>query len=657
MAPFGCLIALLLAIAPRALLMLAWVVADRWVLVWEGHVLLPTLGIAFMPYTTIMYLLVWTPNGVAGFAWMWLLLGVLLDLAIWALGLLNRQATEGHLDRSRRFASRAAGASLRSFRRLVRRCARALVTTPISVWILLLIALLLRLAGVAFGLPQQLDPDERIFVQGALRMLTDGDLDPGWYGGPASTLMGGLAILYGAYGAMGVLAGTFETVADVGSAYLADASHFLVIGRVFTAFAGAVVVLLTYAVSRQLRVSVFWSIVAMATVTLSPVMVKYSLVVRMDMFQIAFIMLVLLMVLKAMTRPTLGKFVLAGLFLGLAVASKYPGILAVVPIIAAAVVLTGRGRITWTLALVYLTCAAVASLVAVLVVAPYLFLDPEGVLAHVRNEARSAHLGATGDGFVSNLWRYLTEALPQALGVPGAVVAILGVASMALTRRAWLTTLFFLAYLVFISLLALWWVRWALPVIPVAAIGAVHVAGRIESQRIRLVRGAWLHGMRVAVVGLLVIPLLSPTASLVWARLTNDDVRIGATEWLESNVPRGSTLVVESYTPQVSSDDYHLLVARSGSLIPWPELSDQLRPAWAGILGHELRERSPGSLAEEIEANDADYVLLSTFAKRYRAEAEDYPNELAVYEMLLDAYPTVQTFGDDQIIVLSTGDP
>ncbi len=37
---------------------------------------------------------------------------------------------------------------------------------------------------------------------------------------------------------------------------------------------------------------------------------------------------------------------------------------------------------------------------------------------------------------------------------------------------------------------------------------------------------------------------------------------------------------------------------------------------------------------------------------RYGAEREDYPDEWAVYETLLEEYPTVKTFRDGEIVVL-----
>ena len=59
----GCLLAFGIAVAPRAVLILAWIFSDRWPIVWSGDILVPLLGIAFAPFTTVMYMLSWSPTG------------------------------------------------------------------------------------------------------------------------------------------------------------------------------------------------------------------------------------------------------------------------------------------------------------------------------------------------------------------------------------------------------------------------------------------------------------------------------------------------------------------------------------------------------------------------------------------------------------------
>lgn len=81
----GCLLAFSIAVAPRVVLVLAWIFSDRWQVVWQNDWVMPLLGIIFLPFTTIMYMLTWTfTGGIEGWDWMWILLGLILDLSKWA---------------------------------------------------------------------------------------------------------------------------------------------------------------------------------------------------------------------------------------------------------------------------------------------------------------------------------------------------------------------------------------------------------------------------------------------------------------------------------------------------------------------------------------------------------------------------------------------
>jgi hypothetical protein len=79
----GCLLAMAAAVAPRLVLLFMWLVGPR-VNAAFNNFLVPLLGFIFLPYTTIMYVLVWSPGiGVVGWDWIWVLLGVGLDIMKW----------------------------------------------------------------------------------------------------------------------------------------------------------------------------------------------------------------------------------------------------------------------------------------------------------------------------------------------------------------------------------------------------------------------------------------------------------------------------------------------------------------------------------------------------------------------------------------------
>ena len=93
----GCLLAMAAAVAPRLVLILAWLVSERWDVVWGGNWFWPLLGIIFLPYTTVMYLLAWSPGiGIYGWDWLWIGLGVLLDIMKWGQIAHNRRGVPGY---------------------------------------------------------------------------------------------------------------------------------------------------------------------------------------------------------------------------------------------------------------------------------------------------------------------------------------------------------------------------------------------------------------------------------------------------------------------------------------------------------------------------------------------------------------------------------
>lgn len=93
----GCLMAMGIAIAPRLALILAWIFGDRWDLVWQGNWFLPLLGIIFAPFTTVMYMLAWSPvTGVSGWEWIWVGLGAVLDIMHWSSVINYRRDVPGY---------------------------------------------------------------------------------------------------------------------------------------------------------------------------------------------------------------------------------------------------------------------------------------------------------------------------------------------------------------------------------------------------------------------------------------------------------------------------------------------------------------------------------------------------------------------------------
>ena len=81
-----CLFALFAVFAPRVLDIILWIARPTLFLApFNGGWFLPLLGIIFLPFTTLMYVLLWTPGiGLTGGDWIWLILAVFCDLSHYA---------------------------------------------------------------------------------------------------------------------------------------------------------------------------------------------------------------------------------------------------------------------------------------------------------------------------------------------------------------------------------------------------------------------------------------------------------------------------------------------------------------------------------------------------------------------------------------------
>ncbi len=80
-----CFFTVLLFLGPRAGILIWWLVAmERWERAFDNF-LIPFLGFLFVPWTTLMYVIVF-PGGVTGFDWIWLGLGLLADIGMYAGG-------------------------------------------------------------------------------------------------------------------------------------------------------------------------------------------------------------------------------------------------------------------------------------------------------------------------------------------------------------------------------------------------------------------------------------------------------------------------------------------------------------------------------------------------------------------------------------------
>jgi hypothetical protein len=95
----GCVFVLLGALVPRFLVFLIWLARPAFVNAAFDTFIVPLLGFIFLPFTTLMYLIVFTPGvGISGSDWIWIAIAVVLDVAHLAASATDRRYRPGMND-------------------------------------------------------------------------------------------------------------------------------------------------------------------------------------------------------------------------------------------------------------------------------------------------------------------------------------------------------------------------------------------------------------------------------------------------------------------------------------------------------------------------------------------------------------------------------
>src|SRR2546421_9284386 len=94
----GCLFVIFAGAFPRLAVLFIWLARPAlFGAAFGGAWLWPLLGVIFLPLTTLMYVLLWGPNGIVGFDWFWLALAFILDIGGMASsGYANRDRVPGY---------------------------------------------------------------------------------------------------------------------------------------------------------------------------------------------------------------------------------------------------------------------------------------------------------------------------------------------------------------------------------------------------------------------------------------------------------------------------------------------------------------------------------------------------------------------------------
>ena len=552
--------------------------------------------------------------------------------------------------------------------------------------VVLLAGLGLRLWGVRQGLPYPYNTDEaQHFVPHAVEMFRKSTLNPHYFANPP-------AFTYLLHFLFRLWYGSPEGVVR---ALELHPEGVYTLARVVVALLGTGSLWLLYATGARLF-SRAVGLLAAAIEAVAFLPVFYAHLALNDVPTLFPLTLSLLGSAGVLRKGRRRDYLLAGVGLGLACASKYTAGIVLLPLLAAAtarylnVEADARAYIAGRRAAIGLLLAGLAALLAFLVANPYAVLDYgdfHAELVHQSTLSAEAQgkLGAPKEG---GLLYYLWT-LTWGLGWVPALAALGGM--LAVWRRErWLGLMLVPAPLLFLLLMGLegrYFGRWLLPIFPILCLLAAFFASLLVEETVRLARGRYRRpsgsglsergghpgggaeagavsaatgadgagrsrsrGIRIAVTALLVTALLAQ--GLVYSVhsglvLSRADTRTLTRAWLVAHVPKGAPIVAEPVSPDEWAREVIPGTSTAGNPYRWPKYASlfsrisaggELEPASSqprevGIEDY-VRTLAP-SLIGYYERNDYCWVVSgSTQSGRAFADPRAVPLAIAYYAAL-----------------------
>ncbi|OOY34895.1 hypothetical protein BOV88_07155 [Solemya velum gill symbiont] len=508
------------------------------------------------------------------------------------------------------------------------------------IWIILLLAVAFQLPGIFHGLPYYLNIDETYRITTVLGMLQKETLNPEWFGHPAQTIIYSLWLLYQLVYILGSWTGYFDSITEFLVFLSQNPEYVLIPGRVLVFTATILVVYLTYRIGSLFNQYV--GLFAAAVVAVSPLLVSQgSLIRNSDIVMALFALLALYFALKAMESSSARDYFLSGIGIGLATATKYPGVIAaILPVVA--YVTTFRMNMS---RIHLILISAIGSIFAAFMVGPYLFLDFDRTLSFISNEARSVHLSATSEGFFPDLVWLLDKLAFSGIGLACILLALFGLVSGLRTnpKKTALVASFPIVLLIFYAGLDLRWDRWIISMIPFSAILAGMGYWSISEKVSGYIKSGSSKSAFTFIFALILISHPAYASLKAFNNKIIPSTRVIAAKWITENVPQGSGFLVEMHGPQLSLSKYRFFEVfrnRKAIFVQQVRKGSQFSSNYIPNTRYGRFAGAPQKRLQQVLKNKRiNYVVLTEFHERYIKEQARLGGQepfLRIYERLFE---------------------
>jgi 4-amino-4-deoxy-L-arabinose transferase-like glycosyltransferase len=545
---------------------------------------------------------------------------------------------------------------------------------------IVLIAFMLRVWGISWGMPMILEEaTPTMEAWGIWSTIGEGnpDFNPHFFNYPSFSIylqmiLQGLAFLFQRIFQDGHELKFFLFVKTV------HPSLFIYIGRITSvAFSSATVGILYLIIKRIIDARA--ALMAAIFLAIIPFHINESRFIQTDLQLGFFMTLSVLMALKIAENRRLRDYISYGAVLGLATATKYPGLFSIISLVPAHIATVRHEGKGWIAALTdrRLLVGLVTAAIIFFCVSPYCLLDISSFWKDILYEQR--HMGAShflpdsieGKAFGYYFWQVLMPDLGPIMmflflagifivwvpvnrfaGKPNPSPPVDSKVKAYSGRTPMIVfSLFPTAYLLIVGSWSMRAPRYLIPLAPFAVGLTVICLYRIMdifkvSPRLR----------NILIPAMFLLGLIQPASKGISAALITEDTRSVARKWIDQNLPSQSLVAKETLTPDLwtaekLSKAYHgfsMLGGETGE----KETRELSRIKTFRIVDIPLYVDFPEGSAPYYDIRlyrPVDYIITSSsVSKRYTSKPYKFPIHKVFYKNLEKYWKRVTTFTPDR---------
>ena len=494
---------------------------------------------------------------------------------------------------------------------------KKVTNSQICLGLILLLAFLVRVWGVGFGLPAKHFIDEEGQIYGALYAAYS-RLQPVRFM-YASFVPYLLLAEYGTVFIIGKISGIYLAPFDFLVAYIRDPSNLFLLGRLTMVVAGTLSVWLIWKIGKKFY-SKTSGLVAAGFLAIIFLHVKESHYVKQDVISTLFILMSFYLALLSVETKRLQQYLFTGVTLALAVSAKYQTLL-IAPVLFIHYYLTRKKP-----SLSQSVVLGVGFVLTMLLLNPYFVLAPKKVIDGTLAEfaiAKTAYPELLQGHPV--WWWFVFQHLPQGLGtvlfgasIWGSLVCV----GRGIKNRKYL--LIPLLPVVFLLTVDQWSqfpsARYAVMLLPflalAAAIGLEFIFSFMPRHK---ARSLFMFG------AILLVSMESGIRDVKFDYLlTRPDTRYLSQQWIESHIPLGTKILVESTVRPEYGANVNTPLTLSTSAND-KRLNEAQSRGESGLYLQALKKANLGKVGYDIVATGRVDVLLDVFtSEKTLMENADY---------------------------------